>query len=455
MPRPHDERSSSGAFRRASRGVEGDCDERLARAAPLLYTSRVSRARTLAVTAPLFLVALTLPGWAEADIYQYTDAEGIIHFRNTPGPNGQFKLYLKTQERRKAANVTPVMPSDSSIERFSRYDEWIRQAATLYQIPEELVRAVIMVESNYDARAVSPAGAMGLMQMMPETAHRMEVRDIFDPRENIFGGTRYLRVLANLFNGDLQLTIAAYNAGEGAVTRHGGIPPYAETQDYVVKVLTYYRRYRSTTNTVEASVGQLGCSMELGEFESRLASLVAEHRGRIGNAGCVQCDRCEGCEACTFCSDSIRLKRCQYCVGCVDCSECSHCRGCRACLSCVHCVDCDGCRQSAYVTSSVDLVQCTYCFGCVGLVKKDFHILNEPYERRVYFAILAELSAQIEARSTLETSVEVVASEEIASPSVKPRQRASRAAKSTSKISAQESPTPKKTSTSRSRKKSS
>jgi len=82
------------------------------------------------------------------------------------------------------------------------------------------------------------------MQLMPETAERMQVRDVFDPRENIFGGVRYLRVLANLFNGDLELTLAGYNAGEGAVMRHGGIPPYDETQEYVVRVLTYYRQYR-------------------------------------------------------------------------------------------------------------------------------------------------------------------------------------------------------------------
>ena len=82
------------------------------------------------------------------------------------------------------------------------------------------------------------------MQMIPETAERMLVTDVFDPRQNIFGGVRYLRVLANTFNGDLALTVAAYNAGEGAVMRHGGIPPYPETQDYVVKVIGYYRTYR-------------------------------------------------------------------------------------------------------------------------------------------------------------------------------------------------------------------
>jgi soluble lytic murein transglycosylase-like protein len=106
------------------------------------------------------------------------------------------------------------------------------------------VRAVIKVESNFDPRAISHANARGLMQLIPGTADRMMVRDVFDPRENIFGGTRYLRVLANLFNGDLELTLASYNAGEGAVMRHGGIPPYAETRDYVERVLGYYRVYR-------------------------------------------------------------------------------------------------------------------------------------------------------------------------------------------------------------------
>src|SRR4029077_18999062 len=112
------------------------------------------------------------------------------------------------------------------------------------------------VESGYDAAAVSSVGARGLMQLMPDTAERMQVRDIFDPRENIFGGVRYLRILANLFNGDLQLTLAGYNAGEGAVTKYGGIPPYAETQDYVVRVLDYYQRYRASREIAIAGAGE-------------------------------------------------------------------------------------------------------------------------------------------------------------------------------------------------------
>lgn len=138
------------------------------------------------------------------------------------------------------------MPTPGSSVRATRFDDYIREAARLYRIPEALIRAVIKVESNFDPRAVSPANARGLMQMIPATAERMMVNDIFDPRQNILGGTRYLRILANTFNGNLQLTIAAYNAGERAVARYGGIPPYEETQRYVVDVLSYYEAYRGS-----------------------------------------------------------------------------------------------------------------------------------------------------------------------------------------------------------------
>lgn len=209
---------------------------------------------------PLLLLAsgaLLLPASeTRADIYRYVDKDGVVHFTNRPSGAHGGQVYIKTPDKKKQRpGVTPFAPSDTSPERFARYDETIRNAATLYQIPEALVRAVIMVESNFDPRSVSHAGAQGLMQLMPETAARMEVHDSFDPRQNIFGGVRYLRILANLFNGDLELTIAGYNAGEGAVMRHGGIPPYEETQDYVVKVLTYYRRFAAVQAT-QASAAQ-------------------------------------------------------------------------------------------------------------------------------------------------------------------------------------------------------
>jgi hypothetical protein len=200
------------------------------------------------------VLMLGLSGRAGADIYVYTDAQGVVHFTNVRTPGA--KLYVRSQPNKNKARpgVTPVPPSDKSLDRFSRYDQAIYQAATLYQIPQELVRAVIKVESDYDPKAVSTAGAQGLMQLMPETALRMQIRDSFDPRLNILAGTRYLRILANTFNGDIQLTVAAYNAGEGAVVRHGGIPPYAETQQYVIKVLHYYHRYRTMRDTMHASM---------------------------------------------------------------------------------------------------------------------------------------------------------------------------------------------------------
>src|SRR3954464_9470825 len=188
------------------------------------------------------LVATMAPAQSRADIYQSVGADGVISFTNNRSAGG--KLYQKTQDR---AQV--FMPADTSPERYTRYDNYIREAATLYKIPEALVRAVIRVESGFDPRAVSPANARGLMQMIPETAERMLVSDVFDPRQNIFGGVRYLPALANTFNGDLALTVAAYNAGEGAVIRNGGIPPYPETQDYVVKVIGYYRTYRNDSVT--------------------------------------------------------------------------------------------------------------------------------------------------------------------------------------------------------------
>jgi soluble lytic murein transglycosylase-like protein len=213
------------------------------------------------VRAASLLAVLALSTVAAADIYMYTDAEGTVHFTNTPGGDKRYRVYIRGNgEAHKpgsgpAPGVVPVPPSDHDIARFTRYDEWIRGAATLYQLPEELVRAVIRCESDYDPRAVSISGARGLMQLMPDTALLMQVRDIDDPRENIFGGVRLLRVLANEFNGDLELTVAAYNAGDSSVIRYGGIPPYAQTRDYVANVTRYYRRYRTILDVVEASVG--------------------------------------------------------------------------------------------------------------------------------------------------------------------------------------------------------
>jgi soluble lytic murein transglycosylase-like protein len=190
----------------------------------------------------LGLVAILgcLPLSASGTIVKSVDSQGVIIL-------GQSSVRSKAKTAQSYANPVDVKSENSIISsnHLSRFDSYVRQAAALYQLPEELVRAVIQVESGGNPRAVSPANAKGLMQLIPATAQRMQVEDIFDPRQNIFGGTRYLRVLANLFNGDLVLTVAAYNAGEGAVLRYGGIPPYRETEDYVTKVVTLYRKYRA------------------------------------------------------------------------------------------------------------------------------------------------------------------------------------------------------------------
>jgi soluble lytic murein transglycosylase-like protein len=183
---------------------------------------------------------------ARADIFTYTDESGVVHFTNIPPRRGQRGVSVVMRARPARPTDAPRAtggPRDTSTERDTRYDPHIREAAALYRLPEAFIRAVIRVESDYHLGATSRVGAQGLMQLMPGTAARMGVRDAFDPRQNILGGSRYLRILANDFRGDLILTIAAYNAGEGAVVRHRGVPPYEETQRYVQRVLGWYYHY--------------------------------------------------------------------------------------------------------------------------------------------------------------------------------------------------------------------
>src|SRR5207237_7335332 len=116
------------------------------------------------------------------------------------------------------------------------YDEFIREASARYGVDAPLVRAVMQTESAFDALAVSRAGAMGLMQLMPEVAEELGVEDPFDPRQNVMGGTRYLRRLLNLYDGNVPLALAGYNAGATNVAQYGGVPPFPETQNYVKQI---------------------------------------------------------------------------------------------------------------------------------------------------------------------------------------------------------------------------
>ncbi len=194
----------------------------------------------------LMLLPLALPASARADIYECRGPGGAVHYGNAREPGMRCRVLVReSDERRRRAHRRPrAAPRTRDPHRYRRYDAFIREAAALYQLPEAFLRAIMRVESDFNPTVVSRAGAIGLMQLMPRTAASMGVRDPFDPRQNILGGARYLRILANLFQGDLILTVAAYNAGEGAVKRYRGIPPYAETQRYVRRVLRHYYRYR-------------------------------------------------------------------------------------------------------------------------------------------------------------------------------------------------------------------
>jgi soluble lytic murein transglycosylase-like protein len=169
---------------------------------------------------------------AWADVYIYTDANGVVTFTNVPNHPG-YRRVLK--ENNRTASAGTINPS---------YEPLIRNASHRYSVDADLVRAVIKAESDFNAGARSQKGAMGLMQLMPDTARLHQVADAYDPSENVEGGVRHLRMLLDRYQGDLELSLAAYNAGSAAVEKHRGIPPYAETREYVRRVLSFYDSYR-------------------------------------------------------------------------------------------------------------------------------------------------------------------------------------------------------------------
>ena len=190
---------------------------------------------------PLAVLALSLlfPFQATADIYKYVDEEGVIHFTNVP-TDGKFKLFYRENPVHFQSELGPQL---------EKYDHLIFKAAEKYNVNYNLIKAVIKAESNFNPQAVSRAGARGLMQLMPKTAYAYRVKDSFEPESNIEGGVRYLRYLLNLFQGDLYLTLAGYNAGENAVINYKGVPPYPETRTYVQRVLRFYQEYSKETRT--------------------------------------------------------------------------------------------------------------------------------------------------------------------------------------------------------------
>jgi soluble lytic murein transglycosylase-like protein len=183
---------------------------------------------------------LFLTTFSSAGIYRYVDENGVIHFTNCPR-DPKFKLYIR--ESKEDVGNDNHSSSFSYIKDSNQYDSLISELSKKYQVDFALIKAMIRAESGFNPFAVSRKGAKGLMQLMPETALRMNVSNSFNPRENIEGGVRYFKYLLSLFNDDLRLSLAAYNAGENVVGELRSIPPYRETVDYVTKVLRYYQSY--------------------------------------------------------------------------------------------------------------------------------------------------------------------------------------------------------------------
>jgi soluble lytic murein transglycosylase-like protein len=194
-----------------------------------------------------------------ADVYKYVDSQGMIYFTDAPLEGEQFRLEWKRTAKKLITNNKKIVamgrrrlqtPPQSFSKRRARYATMIENAARENDLYPELLHAVVRTESAYDPTAVSSAGATGLMQLMPGTAKRYDVSDIWDPEQNLRGGARYLRDLLDMFEHDLRLALAAYNAGENAVIKYGKrIPPYPETQRYVRKVLQFLWAERASAGS--------------------------------------------------------------------------------------------------------------------------------------------------------------------------------------------------------------
>lgn len=208
-----------------------------------------SSRRPATVLGGALLLLAALP--AVADIYAYADPAGIVHYSNVPVETA-YELVLESPPEPTAGggDASLRVPMALINRRAAAYEHLVLEAAAANDLEPELLRAVISVESAFNPRAVSRTGARGLMQLMPQTARRYGVRDSFDPKQNIHGGARYLRFLVDRFENNLELVVAAYNAGENAVERYGrSIPPYRETRQYVPRVMNLYRAFSEPLGT--------------------------------------------------------------------------------------------------------------------------------------------------------------------------------------------------------------
>jgi soluble lytic murein transglycosylase len=195
--------------------------------------------RNIVVSVFFIFVFLVMAGEASAGIYKYVDSEGVTHFTNVPDHGG----YEWVMRESSAVKGDPHAKRNQV-----RYDYLIRKASRKHDMDPALVKAVIEAESDFDTDAESRAGAVGLMQLMPETAKGLGVEDRSDPFDNIEGGVIYLKSLLVRFKRNIPLALAAYNAGAANVERYGKIPPFKETENFVERVLEHHRKYSKTFN---------------------------------------------------------------------------------------------------------------------------------------------------------------------------------------------------------------
>lgn len=208
-------------------------------------------------TIAVALTCLLIPATGFAELYKYQKSNGEIVISTekrsdlklveiVSGSGHARKPKRSSSKARRSAASTgaahaKVVQSPKADKELA-FDDIIREASKAYDVPFGFVKAVVRVESNFNPNAVSPVGAMGLMQLMPRTAASLNVTNAFDPRQNIYGGTKFLRILIDRYNGDINLILAAYNAGDAAVARYEGIP-YAKTRGYVASVFRWYQHY--------------------------------------------------------------------------------------------------------------------------------------------------------------------------------------------------------------------
>jgi soluble lytic murein transglycosylase len=189
------------------------------------------------ISLSLIFCLFLLPALAAGDIYRYVDENGVTVFTDRPVHAG-YKVHVRERGSFRLASLSGYYP----------YRDVVIEACSIYSMDEALIRAVMEVESDYNRFAISSAGARGLMQLMPETALHLGVRNVWDPRQNIHAGTAYLKRFIKRFSGNMELALAAYNAGPNAVAYYGQVPPYPQTVNYVRKVMLLYRDYSGLRN---------------------------------------------------------------------------------------------------------------------------------------------------------------------------------------------------------------